>query len=160
MLAWWIGRTNKRSIELNSSTLTGNHIEANSKPITMHLYGITTLKVAQTFFRKEMGIVHIEDFCLLYANFLLSSISLQLLGNMILVVLATQFGREFTPQMQAAWQKMTTAVANALAYKYHWVTCPTLRVPIRGSFIPRVHLQKNGSNAFASTFNSYMIKIK
>ncbi|KAK1336026.1 hypothetical protein QTO34_003826 [Cnephaeus nilssonii] len=43
----------------------------------------------------------------------------KLLGNMILVVLATQFGREFTPQMQAAWQKLTTAVANALAYKYH-----------------------------------------
>ncbi|KAM8815946.1 hemoglobin subunit epsilon-2 [Rhynchonycteris naso] len=43
----------------------------------------------------------------------------KLLGNMILIVLATQFGREFTPQMQAAWQKLTTAVANALAYKYH-----------------------------------------
>ncbi|XP_066109873.1 hemoglobin subunit epsilon-2 [Saccopteryx bilineata] len=43
----------------------------------------------------------------------------RLLGNMILVVLATHFGKEFTPQMQAAWQKLTTAVANALAYKYH-----------------------------------------
>ncbi|XP_066216732.1 hemoglobin subunit epsilon-2 [Saccopteryx leptura] len=43
----------------------------------------------------------------------------KLLGNMILVVLATHFGKEFTPQMQAAWQKLTTAVANALAYKYH-----------------------------------------
>lgn len=85
----------------------------------MNLYGIMTLKVAQTLIRKEMGIVHIEVFCLLYANFLLLPISPQLLGNMILVVLATQFGREFTPQMQAAWQKLTTAVANALAYKYH-----------------------------------------
>ncbi|XP_028371468.1 hemoglobin subunit epsilon-2 [Phyllostomus discolor] len=43
----------------------------------------------------------------------------KLLGNMILIVLATQFGREFTPQMQAAWQKLTTAVANALTFKYH-----------------------------------------
>ncbi|XP_019523997.1 PREDICTED: hemoglobin subunit epsilon-4 [Hipposideros armiger] len=43
----------------------------------------------------------------------------KLLGNMIVIVLATQFSREFTPQMQAAWQKLTTAVANALAYKYH-----------------------------------------
>ncbi|XP_019571426.1 hemoglobin subunit epsilon-4 [Rhinolophus sinicus] len=43
----------------------------------------------------------------------------KLLGNMIVIVLATQFNREFTPQMQAAWQKLTTAVANALAYKYH-----------------------------------------
>ncbi|XP_022377482.1 hemoglobin subunit epsilon-2 [Lutra lutra] len=43
----------------------------------------------------------------------------KLLGNMILIVLATHFSKEFTPQMQAAWQKLTTAVANALAHKYH-----------------------------------------
>uniref|UniRef100_M3YFF9 Globin domain-containing protein n=1 Tax=Mustela putorius furo TaxID=9669 RepID=M3YFF9_MUSPF len=42
----------------------------------------------------------------------------KLLGNMILIVLATHFSKEFTPQMQAAWQKLTTAVANALAHKY------------------------------------------
>ncbi|XP_065799948.1 hemoglobin subunit epsilon-4-like [Muntiacus reevesi] len=43
----------------------------------------------------------------------------RLLGNMILIVLATHFSKEFTPQMQAAWQKLTNAVANALAHKYH-----------------------------------------
>ncbi|KAM8923718.1 hemoglobin subunit epsilon-2 isoform 2-T2 [Lycaon pictus] len=43
----------------------------------------------------------------------------KLLGNMILIVLATHFSKEFTPQTQAAWQKLTTAVANALAHKYH-----------------------------------------
>ena len=43
----------------------------------------------------------------------------QLLGNMILIVLATHFSKEFTPQMQAAWQKLTNALANALAHKYH-----------------------------------------
>ncbi|XP_004618298.1 hemoglobin subunit epsilon [Sorex araneus] len=42
-----------------------------------------------------------------------------LLGNMILIVLATHFGKEFTPQMQASWQKLTSAVASALAHKYH-----------------------------------------
>ncbi|KAI4564362.1 hypothetical protein MJT46_010160 [Ovis ammon polii x Ovis aries] len=48
----------------------------------------------------------------------------RLLGNMILIVLATHFSKEFTPQMQAAWQKLTNAVANALAHKllvvYPW----------------------------------------
>uniref|UniRef100_A0A8C6ED22 Globin domain-containing protein n=2 Tax=Pecora TaxID=35500 RepID=A0A8C6ED22_MOSMO len=43
----------------------------------------------------------------------------RLLGNMILIVLATHFSKEFTPQMQAAWQKLTNAVASALAHKYH-----------------------------------------
>uniref|UniRef100_A0A4W2CHH8 Globin domain-containing protein n=1 Tax=Bos indicus x Bos taurus TaxID=30522 RepID=A0A4W2CHH8_BOBOX len=43
----------------------------------------------------------------------------RLLGNMILIVLATHFSKEFTPQMQAAWQKLTNAVANALTHKYH-----------------------------------------
>uniref|UniRef100_A0A8C3VLY4 Globin domain-containing protein n=1 Tax=Catagonus wagneri TaxID=51154 RepID=A0A8C3VLY4_9CETA len=40
-------------------------------------------------------------------------------GNMIVIVLATRFGEDFTPQMQAARQKLTDAVANALAHKYH-----------------------------------------
>ncbi|XP_043436409.1 hemoglobin subunit epsilon-2 isoform X1 [Prionailurus bengalensis] len=43
----------------------------------------------------------------------------KLLGNMILIVLATHFSKEFSPQVQAAWQKLTTAVANALAHRYH-----------------------------------------
>ncbi|KAG5199745.1 hypothetical protein MJG53_010500 [Ovis ammon polii x Ovis aries] len=43
----------------------------------------------------------------------------RLLGNMILIVLATHFSKEFTPQVQAAWQNLTNAVANALAHKYH-----------------------------------------
>ncbi|XP_058401773.1 hemoglobin subunit epsilon-like [Diceros bicornis minor] len=43
----------------------------------------------------------------------------RLLGNMILIVLATHFSKEFTSQMQAAWEKLTIGVANALAHKYH-----------------------------------------
>uniref|UniRef100_A0A8C4KZP6 Globin domain-containing protein n=1 Tax=Equus asinus TaxID=9793 RepID=A0A8C4KZP6_EQUAS len=44
----------------------------------------------------------------------------KLLGNMILIVLAIHFSKEFIPQMQAAWEKLTTGVANALApRKYH-----------------------------------------
>ncbi|XP_062950998.1 hemoglobin subunit epsilon-like [Cynocephalus volans] len=43
----------------------------------------------------------------------------QLLGNMILIVLATNFRKEFSSKIQAAWRKLTTAVENALARKYH-----------------------------------------
>ncbi|ELW63691.1 hemoglobin subunit epsilon-1 [Tupaia chinensis] len=43
----------------------------------------------------------------------------RLLGNVLLVVLANHFGKEFTPQVQAAWQKMVSGVATALAHKYH-----------------------------------------
>ncbi|XP_047610281.1 LOW QUALITY PROTEIN: hemoglobin subunit epsilon-2-like [Phacochoerus africanus] len=43
----------------------------------------------------------------------------RLLGHMILTVLATHFSGDFTPQRQAAWQKLTDDMANALAHKYH-----------------------------------------
>ncbi|KAL2806651.1 hemoglobin subunit beta [Daubentonia madagascariensis] len=42
-----------------------------------------------------------------------------LLGNVLVVVLAEHFGKEFTPQVQAAYQKVVAGVANALAHKYH-----------------------------------------
>ncbi|XP_004389141.1 hemoglobin subunit gamma [Trichechus manatus latirostris] len=42
-----------------------------------------------------------------------------LLGNVLVIVLANHFGKEFTPQVQAAWQKMATGVASAVARKYH-----------------------------------------
>ncbi|KAB0371089.1 hypothetical protein FD755_017498 [Muntiacus reevesi] len=44
---------------------------------------------------------------------------LHLLGNVIVIVLATYFGRELTPDMQPAWQKLVSGVAAALAHKYH-----------------------------------------
>uniref|UniRef100_A0A8D0K5W0 Hemoglobin subunit epsilon 1 n=1 Tax=Sus scrofa TaxID=9823 RepID=A0A8D0K5W0_PIG len=43
----------------------------------------------------------------------------RLLGNMIVIILASHFGREFTPEVQAAWQKLVAGVATALAHKYH-----------------------------------------
>uniref|UniRef100_A0A8D2AZQ2 Globin domain-containing protein n=1 Tax=Sciurus vulgaris TaxID=55149 RepID=A0A8D2AZQ2_SCIVU len=43
----------------------------------------------------------------------------RLLGNMLVIILAKHFGKEFTPQMQASWQKMVAGVASALAHKYH-----------------------------------------
>ncbi|KAM5247590.1 hemoglobin subunit epsilon-1 isoform 2-T2 [Ctenodactylus gundi] len=43
----------------------------------------------------------------------------KLLGNMIVIVLADHFGEDFTPEVQAAWQKMVAGVATALGHKYH-----------------------------------------
>lgn len=43
----------------------------------------------------------------------------RLLGNVLVCVLARHFGKEFTPQVQAAYQKVVAGVATALAHKYH-----------------------------------------
>ncbi|XP_055479463.1 hemoglobin subunit beta [Psammomys obesus] len=43
----------------------------------------------------------------------------KLLGNAILVVLARNLGKDFTPCAQAAFQKVVAGVATALAHKYH-----------------------------------------
>ncbi|NXF76323.1 HBE protein, partial [Sclerurus mexicanus] len=44
---------------------------------------------------------------------------LQLLGDILVIVLASHFGRDFTPTCQFAWQKLVGVVAHALARKYH-----------------------------------------
>lgn len=62
---------------------------------------------------------------ILFGNFystcltVILSFTKQLLGNMIVIILASHFGREFTPEVQAAWQKLVAGVATALAHKYH-----------------------------------------
>ncbi|XP_049636450.1 hemoglobin subunit epsilon [Suncus etruscus] len=43
----------------------------------------------------------------------------RLLGNVMVVVLASHFGKDFTPEVQAAWQKLVSGVATALSHKYH-----------------------------------------
>nr|Q7M2Y5.2 RecName: Full=Hemoglobin subunit beta-2; AltName: Full=Beta-2-globin; AltName: Full=Hemoglobin beta-2 chain; AltName: Full=Hemoglobin beta-II chain [Chalinolobus morio] len=43
----------------------------------------------------------------------------RLLGNVLVVVLARHFGKDFTPPVQAAFQKLALGVATALAHKYH-----------------------------------------
>ncbi|XP_007952165.1 hemoglobin subunit beta-like [Orycteropus afer afer] len=43
----------------------------------------------------------------------------RLLGNVLVCVMARHLGPEFTPQAQAAYQKVVAGVANALAHKYH-----------------------------------------
>lgn len=82
-------------------------------------------EVVQTLIRKEISVI---SFCCKvslrpsFHHVLFSFLSLlfpQLLGNMIPIVLAIHFSNEFTPQMQAAWEKLTMGVANALAHKYH-----------------------------------------
>uniref|UniRef100_A0A8C6MVF8 Hemoglobin Y, beta-like embryonic chain n=1 Tax=Mus spicilegus TaxID=10103 RepID=A0A8C6MVF8_MUSSI len=43
----------------------------------------------------------------------------KLLGNVLVIVLASHFGNEFTAEMQAAWQKLVAGAATALSHKYH-----------------------------------------
>ncbi|XP_049636417.1 hemoglobin subunit beta isoform X2 [Suncus etruscus] len=43
----------------------------------------------------------------------------RLLGNVLVCVLARHFGKDFTPPVQAAFQKVVAGVASALAHKYH-----------------------------------------
>nr|P04443.5 RecName: Full=Hemoglobin subunit beta-H0; AltName: Full=Beta-H0-globin; AltName: Full=Hemoglobin beta-H0 chain [Mus musculus] len=43
----------------------------------------------------------------------------KLLGNMLVIVLSSYFGKEFTAEAQAAWQKLVVGVATALSHKYH-----------------------------------------
>lgn len=43
----------------------------------------------------------------------------RLLGNVLVIVLARHFGKEFNPDVQSAFQKVVVGVANALAAKYH-----------------------------------------
>ncbi|XP_040613281.1 hemoglobin subunit beta [Mesocricetus auratus] len=43
----------------------------------------------------------------------------KLLGNMIIIVLSHDLGKDFTPSAQSAFHKVVAGVANALAHKYH-----------------------------------------
>ncbi|XP_067414746.1 hemoglobin subunit beta [Emydura macquarii macquarii] len=43
----------------------------------------------------------------------------RLLGDILIIVLAAHYSREFTPACQAAWQKLVGVVAHALAHQYH-----------------------------------------
>ncbi|XP_041257138.1 hemoglobin subunit epsilon-like isoform X1 [Onychostruthus taczanowskii] len=43
----------------------------------------------------------------------------RLLGDILVVVLASHLGRDFFPVCQFAWQKLVGVVAHALAHKYH-----------------------------------------
>ncbi|NXP41618.1 HBB protein, partial [Leiothrix lutea] len=47
------------------------------------------------------------------------SLHCQLLGDILVVVLAAHYGKDFTPACQAAWQKVVHVVAHALAHEYH-----------------------------------------
>uniref|UniRef100_A0A4W2EKB5 Globin domain-containing protein n=3 Tax=Bos TaxID=9903 RepID=A0A4W2EKB5_BOBOX len=52
-------------------------------------------------------------------NLHVSPENISLLGNILVITLAQNFGKEFTPEFLAAYQKVVAGVANALT-KYHW----------------------------------------
>uniref|UniRef100_A0A8C0U9M0 Hemoglobin subunit beta n=1 Tax=Cyanistes caeruleus TaxID=156563 RepID=A0A8C0U9M0_CYACU len=43
----------------------------------------------------------------------------RLLGDILIIVLAANYGKDFSPACQAAWQKVVRVVAHALAHEYH-----------------------------------------
>ncbi|XP_077197170.1 hemoglobin subunit beta-like [Paroedura picta] len=43
----------------------------------------------------------------------------KLLGDVLVIVLASHFGKDFTPCTQAAFHKLVRVVAHALALRYH-----------------------------------------
>uniref|UniRef100_A0A6B2F1A8 Globin domain-containing protein n=1 Tax=Bothriechis nigroviridis TaxID=88079 RepID=A0A6B2F1A8_BOTNI len=46
-------------------------------------------------------------------------VNFKLLGDSLITVLACHFGKEFTPHVQACFQKLVSVVAHALAHRYH-----------------------------------------
>ncbi|KAM9220665.1 hemoglobin subunit delta-like [Dugong dugon] len=60
----------------------------------------------------ELSALHCEKLHVDPQNF-------KLLGNMLVCVLSRHLGKEFSPQAQAAYEKVVAGVANALAHKYH-----------------------------------------
>ncbi|XP_006885567.1 PREDICTED: hemoglobin subunit beta-like isoform X2 [Elephantulus edwardii] len=73
-------------------------------------------KVVNSF---SEGMKHLDNLDHSASQINVSYLSPQLLGNVIVRVIARHLGSEFTPQAQAAFQKVVTGVANALAHKYH-----------------------------------------
>ncbi|XP_074053110.1 hemoglobin subunit beta-like [Macrotis lagotis] len=43
----------------------------------------------------------------------------RLLGDNLIIVLAASLGKDFTPEVQRAWQKLVGVVASALSKQYH-----------------------------------------
>ncbi|KAM7131840.1 LOW QUALITY PROTEIN: hemoglobin subunit beta-like [Ciconia maguari] len=43
----------------------------------------------------------------------------RLLGDILIIVLAAHFSKDFTPACQSAWQKMVHVVAHTLAHEYN-----------------------------------------
>ncbi|KAF0877310.1 HBE protein, partial [Crocuta crocuta] len=68
-------------------------------------------------FRVSSENVHVLFFTFHFG--LIMEVESLLLGNVLVIILATHFGKEFTPDVQAMWQKLVAGVATALAHKYH-----------------------------------------
>ncbi|XP_004590020.2 hemoglobin subunit epsilon [Ochotona princeps] len=97
----------------SSSAIMGNpKVKAHGKKVlTSFGEAIKNMDNLKTAFAK-LSELHCDKLHVDPENF-------KLLGNVLLIVLATHFGKEFSPEVQAAWQKLVSGVAIALAHKYH-----------------------------------------
>ncbi|XP_004618299.1 hemoglobin subunit beta [Sorex araneus] len=97
----------------SASAIMGNpKVKAHGKKVLQSLGdGINNLDNLKGTFAK-LSELHCDKLHVDPENF-------RLLGNVLVCVLARHFGKEFTPSVQAAFQKMVAGVAAALAHKYH-----------------------------------------
>nr|ACE79125.1 hypothetical protein [Sorex araneus] len=107
----------------SASAIMGNpKVKAHGKKVLQSLGdGINNLDNLKGTFAK-LSELHCDKLHVDPENFRLLGnvlVCVLLLGNVLVCVLARHFGKEFTPSVQAAFQKMVAGVAAALAHKYH-----------------------------------------
>nr|AFH54892.1 hemoglobin subunit delta-B [Episoriculus fumidus]AFH54895.1 hemoglobin subunit delta-A [Episoriculus fumidus]AFH54896.1 hemoglobin subunit delta-A [Episoriculus fumidus] len=97
----------------SASAVMGNpKVKAHGKKVLMSMAdGVNNMDNLKGTFAK-LSELHCDKLHVDPENF-------RLLGNVLVVVLARHFGKEFTPTVQAAFQKLVAGVATALAHKYH-----------------------------------------
>ncbi|NXQ48929.1 HBB protein, partial [Catharus fuscescens] len=81
------------------------------KVLTSFGEAIKNLDTIKKYF-AQLSLLHCEKLHVDPENF-------RLLGDILIVVLAAYYSKDFSPACQAAWQKVVRVVAHALAHEYH-----------------------------------------
>ncbi|KAB0338652.1 hypothetical protein FD754_024426 [Muntiacus muntjak] len=82
-------------------------------------------KILDSFTEGLMHVDHLKCVFVLLSelhckNLHVSPENIRLHGKILVITVVQNFGKEFTPEFLAAYQKVVAGVANALTYKYHW----------------------------------------
>ncbi|KAK6476106.1 hemoglobin subunit beta-like [Huso huso] len=97
----------------NATAIAGNHmVRAHGKRVVVALGdAIKNLDNVKATYAK-LSELHSEKLHVDPENF-------KLLGETLIISLAAQFGAAFTPDIQAAWQKLMAVVTAALSKQYY-----------------------------------------
>uniref|UniRef100_A0A672MFF0 Globin domain-containing protein n=1 Tax=Sinocyclocheilus grahami TaxID=75366 RepID=A0A672MFF0_SINGR len=101
---------NKKVARLNNNS-HGLFTKKNHKPL-QYVVGYTLCSMHNAY---TYSVMHLSTFNPFKKQLLL----LNLLGDCVTIVVASQLGRAFTPDIQAAWQKFLAVVVSALGKQYH-----------------------------------------